>query len=371
MVTTPKPLKAFLAMTGAAVALSACASNDEARALRQPAMPPVAVAKASPSRPFFRNVAIQEIEGAPEFRWFDGGGVVTTRPTRVEVLKSLNTHLQRADLLAASRQDSEYMLYVRFEDLRGPDVWLGTDKLASARVTFRLVRWRTGEVVREEPFEASYRAEWTGFTPEVVRAAIAGPIGASKDRVIAAPGGALLGVALGYYVNQNLVASIEHTPIAGVIGAGQAAQIGGQERTGPGFASAFASALAVGTASGRFSDLEAMLAGGAISAAGAAAGPVPVSRAYASGGEITSAFNGRTRRLAATRGLMDLAFDQFMAGLSTDGSVTYKRAVSCAALNGVSGKGPYLRETATSYAVDCPGATYNTSNATRAYPSRF
>jgi hypothetical protein len=371
MVTTPKFLTASLAMAGAAIALSACASREQAQMLRQPAMPPVAVAKADPARPFFRNVSIQAVEGAPEFRWFDGGAIVTTRPTRVQVEQSLDTHLRRADMLAPSRLDSEYMLYTRFEALRGPNVWLGTDKLASARVTFRLVRWRTGEIVKEDTVETSYRAVWTGFTPEMTRAALAGPIGVSKDRVLAPPGGALWGVALGYYVNQNLIVSIADAPYAGLLGAAEAGQIGGARQAPLGFAASFATAVAVGGASGRFQDLEAMLAGGVINAAGAAAGPVPVARPVAADGEMSTAFFGRQRRLAATRGLIDLAFDQFMAELAVDGSVRYKTAVSCASLNGQANRGPYLRETTGAYAVNCPGSTYNESKTARAYPSRF
>ncbi|WP_419251774.1 hypothetical protein ACN2C6_10600 [Caulobacter sp. ErkDOM-YI] len=371
MVTTSKPLKALLAMTSAAVLLSACASADDVAALRQPAMPPVAIAKAAQHKPFFRNVSLQAVEGAPEFRWFDGGAIITTRPTRVQVVENLTRHLDRADLLARSRLDSEYMLYVRFDELRGPSLWLGTDKLASARVTFRLVRWRTGELVRESTVETSYRAAWTGFTPEMTRAALGGPLLASKDAVLAPVGGALKGLALGYYVNQNLVVSIADAPYAGLVGALEASRIGGPSHAPAGFAAAFAAAAAVGSASGRFTDLEAMLAGGVITAAGAAAGPTPVARPVSADGEVTTAVAGRARRLAATRGLMDLAFDQFMAELSEDGSVNYKTAVSCAALNGFSGKGPYLRENASSYAVDCPGSSYNESKTQQVYPSRF
>lgn len=371
MVTTSKPLKALLAMAGGAALLSACASADDVAALRQPAMPPVAIAKAAQHKPFFRNVSLQEVQGAPEFRWFDGGAIITTRPTRVQVVENLSRHLDRADMLARSRLDSEYMLYVRFDELRGPNVWFGTDKLASARVTFRLVRWRTGELVKESAVEASYRAEWTGFTPEMTRAALGGPLLASKDAVLAPVGGALKGVALGYYVNQNLVVSIADAPYAGLVGAVEASRIGGVSRAPAGFASAFATAAAIGSASGRFTDLEAMLAGGAITAAGAAAGPTPIARPISANGEVTTAIAGSARRLAATRGLMDLAFDQFMADLSEDGSVNYKTAVSCAALNGVSRKGPYLRENASSYAVDCPGSTYNESKTQQVYPSRF
>lgn len=371
MATTSKPYKALLGLAGGALLLGACASADDVRALRQPAMPPVAVAKASPHKPYFRNVSLQAVEGAPEFRWFDGGAVVTTRPTRVQVVEALSRHLDRAEMLAPSRLDGDYMLYVRFDDLRGPSLWLGTDKLASARVTFRLVRWRTGELVKESTVETSYRAAWTGITPELARTVLGGPIASSKDAVIAPVGGVLKGVALGYYVNQNLAVSIADAPYAGLVGAVEAGQIGGAKRAPAGFASAFATAVAVGGASGRFTDLEAMLAGGAITAAGAAAGPAPIARPTSANGEATSALSGHARRLAATRGLLDLAFDQFMAELSEDGSVNYKTAVSCAALNGVTGRGPYLRETATRYAVDCPGSSYNPSKTQQVYPSQF
>ncbi len=336
--------------------LAACASRDEVAALRQPPMPPLAVAKASPARPYYRNVTVQAVEGAPEFRWFDGGDIITTRPTRAEVAGGLNRHLLRAEMLAPSRLDAEYMLYTTFEDLRGPNVWWGTDKLATARVTFRLVRWRTGQLVREKTVEAGYRVHWTGATPEIARSAL---------------GGALLGVGLGYYVNQNHVVSIADAPIAGVIGGLEAASIGGPDRWGPGFATAFSAAAATGAAAGRFTDLEAMLAGGVIGAAGAAAGPVPVPRQTAADSAIPTTFNGTVRRAAATRGLMDLAFDIFMNDLSRDGSVVYKTAVSCRALNGDAGRGPFLAETATAYGADCPGAMYNDAKTAKAFPSKF
>ena len=80
---------------------------------------------------------------------------------------------------------------------------------------------------------------------------------------------------------------------------------------------------------------------------------------------------GQRIGLDAAGGYRTLAFDQFMAELSEDGSVNYKTAVSCAALNGLSRKGPYLRENASSYAVDCPGSSYNESKTQQVYPSRF
>ncbi len=237
--------------------LAACATRDEIAALRQPPMPTRAVALASPARAFYRNVAVQAVDGAPET------GLFSTRPTRFAVVESLTDHLRHADMLAPTRLDAEYMLYADFEELRGPNVWPGSDKLASARVTFRLVRWRTGQVVREKAVEASYQSHWTGLSP--------------------------------------------------VAGARQTSALG----------------------------------------------------------EMTTGFDGYERRQAATRGLMDLAFDMFMSDLGRDGSVVYKTAVSCGALNGDVGRGPYLAETATTYGVDCPGARYNDAKTAKAYPSQF
>jgi hypothetical protein len=370
MATSSNLVKSALAVCGAALLLAGCASSDEMHALRQPAMPPVAVAKATPSRAFYRNIAIQDIQGAPEFRWFDGGAVMTTRPTRKQVFDQLSAHLERADMLT-SRLDAEYMLYVQFDELRGPDVWLGTDKLASAHITFRLVRWRTNELVLEKTVETSYRAQWVGFTPDMVRAGIAGPIGVARDSAIAPVGGIVGGVVLGYFVNDNLAVSIFHAPIAGLLGANEAVEVGGPDRAGPGFGAAFTTALAVGTARGHFTDLEAMLAGGAILGSAGASGPAPSTRPVAAGDVITGQFNGTARRFAATRGLVDLAFDQFMGDLSRDGSVIYKQAVSCRALNPDGYRGAYLAETDRAYGVDCPAARYNNSPTTRAYPARF
>lgn len=360
-----------LAVALGAILLSGCATRDEVRALRSPAMPPLAVAKASPGRAFYRNVSIQEVQGAPEFRWFDGGAVLTTRPTRKQVTRRLNDMLGKADMLAPSRLDSEYMLYVKFDELRGPNVWLGSDKLASARMSFRLVRWRTGEVVAVRDVETSYRVHWIGVTPEMARAAIAGPLGLADDSPFAPPGGALLGLALGFYVNETQVADIYDAPIAGEVGGLQAGAIGGDSRVGNGYGAAFLTALAVGGASGSFTNFEAMLAGGAISAAGAAAGPIPVLRDVGAGDTATGVLNGTTRRFAANDGLLKLAFDDFMTGLSRDGSVTYKTAVSCRSLNPERRRGAHLAGTSGAYGVDCPGANYNESPSQRAYPAVF
>jgi hypothetical protein len=366
----PFSLKFPAAFMAIAFLTTACASETDVRALRQPSMPPVAVARANPLGRFFHNVAIQDVDGTPEFRWFDGGAVLTTRPTRVQVLRSLTDKLDRADLLGANRLDSQYMLYVHFEDLRGPDVWFGSDKLASAKITFRLVDWRTRTLVKTEVVDASYRVRWAGITPDMARAAIAGPIGITRDSAFAPVGGLIGGAVVGYYVNENLVAKIVDAPLVALAGAEQAREIGGVDREPSGFWAALAPALAAGTARGHFSDFEAMMAGGLIFAAGASQGPVTAVRPTAANAEIGS-FNGTDRRFAANRGLLDLAFDEFMQGLSKDGDVRFKRAVSCAALNPYGYRTSYVSETADAYAIDCPGSKFNESKTTSALPSRF
>lgn len=370
MATRSKLMKSALAFCGSALLLAGCASSDEMRALRQPSMPPVAVAKASRSKPFYRNIAIQEVQGAPEFRWFDGGDILTTRPTRTQVLDQLTGYLDRADMLAP-RLDAEYMLYVQFHELAGPNVWLGSDKLASAHITFRLVRWRTNELVVEKTIESSYRVQWVGITPDMVRSGLAGPLGVARDSADAKVGGLIGGMLLSYYLEDNLSWPLAVAPVAAVLGGISAAEVGGPQRFGPGYDAAFVTAVGLAAARGRFNDLETTLAYGAIMGAGAAAGPEPVTRSVGSGEVISGEFSGTARRFAATRGLIDLAFDRFMNELSRDGSVVYKRAVSCRALNPDGYRGAHLVETADAYAIDCPGASYNNSPTTRTYPTRF
>lgn len=311
--------------------LAGCATPEEAHMLRQPPIPPVSVVQSSPHAPYWRNVVVQEVRGAPEFRWFDGGAILTTRPTRVQTVKMLEEELSATKLLAPNRIDAEYHLYVDFHELRGPDVWLGSDKLTSARLTFRLVHWRTGEVVKEELVEASYRSNWR-LTPEHVRSFIAGPMGRAKDDPFEPLGGLIGGAIIGYYLNDVLVANSD---VKGL------------------------------------TDFEAALAGGAFGAVGdLILSPEDVTRRVSTSAEYAK-FDGTHRRFAATRGLINLAFDKFMLDLGRDGSVIEKRAVSCASLNPNGTRSVIRRETADAYAVDCPGARYHESRASRATRPRF
>ena len=157
-----------MALVSTAMLISGCASSDTLHLSREPVMPEMAVIKAAETGPYYRNISIQDVQGAPEFHLFDGGGVITTRPTRKQVFDIYNYDLKNSELLAASRASSEYMLYVDFKDLHGPDVWVGSNKRASARIVFNLVRWRSGEVIKRQETEVAYLAESPGVTAREV-----------------------------------------------------------------------------------------------------------------------------------------------------------------------------------------------------------
>ena len=344
-------------LSAALLATGGCASTSDMAVLRQHALPPLYVMKASKSREFYHNVWLQEVSGAPEFRWFDGGAVLTTRPTRVQTLRMLKIKLDNADMLASSVLDADYLLRVTFNDLRGPDVVPGSDKLASACITFELSdRHHPGRIVYTKTVETSYRVRWVGITPEAARAFIAGPIGVTKDRAIAPVGGLIGGAVLGYYLNDAVVLQVAETPLGALLGAKQASLESGEAAAPYGFWSSFAASLALSTARGHYSDVEAAFAGGLISGVGAAS-PFVAGRSEA-GGEM-SAYGGGERRAEATRGLLYVAFENFMSDLVPRGAVTVKRAVSCDFLNPHGHRFSYLSETTTEFALDCPGSKFN------------
>jgi hypothetical protein len=309
-----KILAKMIAVGAAVVAVTGCSTPENLRLLREPALPPVAVAKATLGGPYYRDISIQEVHGAPEFRFFDGNGVINTRPTRAHMLSILEQDLSNSDMLADNRIESRYMLYIEVEDLKGPDVFVWTDKLASARVTFRLVNWRTGAVARQLTETAQFVAPYPGVTPEVGRAALAG---------------AFLGGVTALAINDNIRASSS----------------GGHGLT----------------------DLEATLAGGAYGFAvtGLAGADIQPTGAL-KGGYASEA----QRRQFATNEVIHLLMDEFLHDLSKDGTITYKRAVSCQSLNPE--KFVYsVRETLDAIGVDCPGARYTSSRLMEVGPSNF
>ena len=319
-------------LASGAILTGGCASDEIVHLSREPAMPETAVVEAAEYGPYYKNISIQDVEGAPEFLLFDGGGLVTTRPTHKQVLSIYDDDLDRANLLAPSRASSDYMLYVRLDDLRGPDVWIGSDKRASARITFHLVRWRTGEVVRQQQIEVAYVAQSPGVS---AREVTAGAVG------LAVAAGSGYGVtklfdatkafkALGrWHYHTAEIGGATDGAIYGV-GAGEAALL--------------------------------LLNAGSLPRTAS----VPVSL----NSEIGPA-DGTGRRFAALHGLLDLALDEFLRELSSDGSIVYKHAVGCAALNPYGYRFAALMETPTSYGVDCPKARFFASRLSRVYPANF
>lgn len=311
--------------------MGGCATREEAHLLRQPQIPPTYVVQANPLGAYWKSVVVQEVRGAPEFRWFDGGAVMTTRPTRVQTVRMLEDRLAATKLLAPNRIDAEYHLYVDFHELRGPDIWVGSDKLTSAKLTLRLVRWRTGEVIKEQVIETSYRANWAGLTPEQVRSLLAGPAGRAKDKALEPLGGVLGGI-VGYYINDALIQNFHF---------------------------------------GELSDLEGALAVGALDGFGELINsPEDEARRISPSGQL-SGFDGTKRRMAATNGLLDLIFDRFVVELGKNGSIVRKRAVSCASLNPHGGRYAVLTETEDTYGVDCPGSAYFERSQDRVFRPAF
>jgi hypothetical protein len=150
----------------AGLVLGGCASDRTVSLLHQKPIPPVYVARAT-NGPYWQNVTLQAVEGTPEFRWFDGGTLLTTRPTRKQAREVFVQDLDGVGMLAPDRIQGKYMLYVKFEDLHGPDFIPFTNKHASAAITFRLVDWRSGEVVKTKRVIAAYEADGAATAEEV------------------------------------------------------------------------------------------------------------------------------------------------------------------------------------------------------------
>ena len=297
------------ALLAAGLLTAGCATDQDVRLSRQEPLPPAFVVKADPQRGLYHNVTVEEVAGTPEFTLFGGGSVVTTRPTRSQVLDVLRDDLDRTDLLAPTRVSGEYMLYVRFEDLRGPDVWTFSDKRASAKVSFRLVRWRTGEVVKTVDVAVAYQANFPGVVISDSRV----------TREVIAPVGRTVGLT--------------HDP------------------------------LTLYT----YSDLTTAALLAQPQAMAGVSEPLPQNAEL-------GPLNGTERRYAATRGMLSLAFDEFLDQLAKEGSLTYKRAVACSDLNPqyfAYHSTAVQLETGDAYAVDCPGAYFKVSRLRTLYPSQF
>lgn len=281
-----------------ALCVTACASTEDVRALRHPVLPPTYVAVADRGTPLHENVAVFEIIGAPEFVLFDGGDVITTRPTRADVTSMLNSWLDDADMRADNLREADYLLSVTFVDLHGPNVIPFTDKNANASVHYMLERRmcrqlrQTNCVAFEGTYDARLQARMPGVTPEMVRTAIdAGIVGAAiagdaadTDYVAARWEGAAYGAALGLLVAAPTGRPVEH-----------------------------------------WDDTDA-----------------------------PGAFDGTMRRQQAVNGMMRQNFNRFLFALEGADLVSIREAVTCEDLNSENIGIAVITTTATQAAYDCP-----------------
>lgn len=372
----------LLAGVSALCAAAACASTEDIRAMRRPVLPPTYVALADHGSPLHRNVAIYEIDGAPEFRLFDAGHVITTRPTRAEVAAMLRHWLGDADMLAESIGEADYLLSVSFEDLRGPDVIPFSDKSARAVVRYTLQRrgcrqQRQPDCTRfEGRYEAQLQARMPGVTPEMVRAAI---------------GAGLIGAALG----PGIAGANDPTAAAafagGELGGASAVFASGHDTVlwdwpeavlddmGPRFLEGFGLGLVLGGGAGAEagpgdSDPAARWHGGIAGAAIGLLAAAPAGRRADHWDSQTApgAFDGTRRRQQAVSGMMRQNFNRFLFGLRDAELLAVREAVPCADLNPRRYNVGIITATHDAVGYDCPiGRTWPVNEGRPAPPRRF
>jgi hypothetical protein len=322
-------------------------------------MPPSQVALSDPGTTLHQNISIYEILGAPEFRLVDGGGLVTTRPTREDVAYMLRSWLGDADMLSPSIARSHYLLTVQFEELHGPNVVPFTDKHASATVNYVLTERASGRIVFNQTYSAQMQARMPGVTPEMVRAALGGAVygavlgpeiadSVDRDERIANAGlaGAFAGLAsAGFAADHDTllwdwpVAVAEALPRLGR-GAGGGLIIG-----------ALAADAEDGVSDARASRIGAWAGGtiGFFAAAPTGRGPENMHSI-----ETRGSFWGTERSEQAVNGMMRQHFNQFLVGLDSMGMLNIRSAVACEELNPGGVGMAYISTTADSVGYDCP-----------------
>jgi len=351
--------RALGAVSLALAALAAgCATEADERALRRPALPPAHVALAERHEALFRSVAIYEVLGAPEFRLFDGDDLITTRPTRRDVVRTLSAWLSEAELLAPDLASAHYLLTVNFEGLRGPDVIPFTDKHARANVRYTLTDLRTRAIVFDGDFESAFQARMPGVTEEALRAAIAGGVlGAigvglindGHDEIDAQA--AMIGLGPGVGAGAARFAS-EHE---GLLNAWPVLRFPDRFEDGAdrGLVLGLAGAVLAEISPGNLSEVEAGMLGGAVGALSGLAGAASIGLPpeHFDSKEAIGAFDGTRRRRDAVHWMMRQSFDHFLWGL--DSADLIRPAVACSDLNGDGPHQAVLLSTADAIAWNC------------------
>ncbi|MBY0562572.1 MAG: hypothetical protein K2P58_00195 [Hyphomonadaceae bacterium] len=358
----------FKLMVGASLlclGAAGCASTEDVRAMQRPELPPTHVALADSNSLLHENIAIYEIAGAPEFRLFDGGAVITTRPTRADVATMLQSWLSNADMLSENIGEADYLLTVRFTDLRGPDVIPFTDKRARASVEYVLERRQC--VQSREPresctlfagsYQAQLQARMPGVTQEMVRGAIAS---------------GLIGVAVASEVSNSEDAGGAAAAVGGALGLGSAgfasvhdtllwdwpeASAHAAPRLADGLGLGIVlGAAAAGYGDGVVSEPAARWRGGVAGAAIGFLAAAPAGRRVERWDDIATpgAFNGTHRRHQAVAGMMRQHFNRFLFDLDEADLITIRDAVACSELNPNGYRPALITSTASAVAYDCP-----------------
>jgi hypothetical protein len=310
--------------------------------------------------PLYQNVAIYEVTGAPEFRLFDGGAVITTRPTRMDIVQHYQHWLGDAGMLAKDINHARYLLSVSFENLRGPDVLVFTDKHAAATVHFVLRDIKTKAVVFERTYDASLQARMPGVTQEMVRSAVAnGVFGAALAAAVNDPQEkdvaeyAIGATAINAGVAGALFGSVHDTLLWSWPEARLAALDRAENGAEMGFV--FGALGAYGAEqTAKLTDTKAGLFGGAAGAASGFFGAAPTGKQADTfdAPEMIGAFAGGRRRSQAVTGMMLQGFDKFLSGLTEAKLISTREAVPCDTLN-PNGGIAVLISTADSVAYGC------------------
>ncbi|HRK64760.1 MAG TPA: hypothetical protein PLN53_10225 [Terricaulis sp.] len=404
----------FLLASAALCSIGACASTEDVRALRRPPLPPTYVALADHNTPLRDNIAVYEVLNVPEFRWFDGDAVFTTRPTRRDVNLLMNSWLRDANMLAPSIGEADYLLTLSFEELSGPDVVWFTDKNARAVVHYTLTCQRAhsfrarmdyghsrshcaapGQVVFEGRFEASLQARMPGVTPEMFRSAVAGGVfgamigpeiaAASNVFATAMGAGAVMGDASARGVGTNAfqfelnevldalllswspLDDLSHYDLVESLGLFSSGLVVAADN--PRAALSYESSrrhaivgggiiggLAAGNESASIGDPAARWLGGASGALIGMYGAAPAGRPVEDwdSAEQIGAFDGTMRRHQAVGGMLRQNFNRFLFSLRDAELLRIRLAVPCADLNPGGYGTAVFASTSEVVGYDCP-----------------
>lgn len=344
----------------AGLASTACATQEQVRAMKRPELPPTRAIAADRGDKLFRSIAIYEIEGAPEWPLFDGGDIVTTRPLRAQVKLDLERWLDQTQLLANNIQHSSHLLTVEFTNLRGPNLIPFSDKAAIVKATFTLRERRTGKVVLTTDVAEAKVARMPGLTESMVRSAVHGAVfgGAVAQAVTSSDGE----MSIAYPLIGALTGAkgARHTARQQFLLSDPAVQ---ESSTLDSIAQGITSGFIIGGLTSLIDERQKDstiweqralgVVAGALSGAAGAANSRPVMD-NTQEGTFIGAFNGALRREQASVAALRGAYAAFTLHLVDAGYLRVRDAVPCSVLNPDGYGTAILITTPTAIGTDCP-----------------